>query len=122
MDHLVGIPYVEGGRAVEGADCWGTIRLYFKMRGIDLPSYDGPTIPANHHALVEARAGNGPWEKVETPQVGDLGLWKRGRDLHAGVLVRPNMVLHNDSKGRGSALERVGNVVGAGPEWWRYRG
>lgn len=118
---LVGIPYVEGGRDRTGCDCWGLVRLWYAERGIDLPSYDGPTIPADHEAIAAARRGDGPWRQVETPRVGDLGLWKRPRrELHAGVLVAPGMVLHNDSLSRGSAIQRFADVIGGRPEWWRH--
>ena len=121
-DHLIGIPYVEGGRDATGCDCWGLVRLWYMERGIELPSYDGPTIRHDHPDLLAARAGEGPWRQVTEPRVGDLGLWKRPRrELHAGVLVGPDMVLHNDSLGRGSALQRVHDVIGGRPEWWTYR-
>lgn len=123
LDDLVGIPYVSGGRGLDGADCWGTIRLYYAMQGIDLPSYDGPTIPSDHEAVRAARDGASPWRAVSVPAVGDLGLWKRPfRALHAGVMVDVGLVLHNDSLGRGSAIVRVREVIGGNPEWWRYGG
>lgn len=124
-DDLVGIPYRPGGRSVDGADCWGTVWLYYARHGIDLPSYDGPTIPVDHHALAAARRGDSPWRPVSEPRVGDLGLWKRqSGELHAGVMVAPGMVLHNDSnprrpRQRGSVIQRVEDV-GDAPEWWRY--
>lgn len=120
ISDLVGIPYVAGGRGLDGADCWGTARLYYQRIGIDLPSYDGPTIPSDHEAVRAAREGRSPWRRVDVPRVGDLGLWKRLRELHAGVMVAPGRVLHNDSLSRGSAIVRVQEVIGGRPEWWRY--
>ena len=122
LDRFVGLPYVEGGRDWTGTDCWGIVRLYLREAyGIELPSYDGPTIRHDHPDLMAARAGDGPWRQVEVPRAGDLGLWKRPRrELHAGVLVAPGMVLHNDSLSRGSAIVRVRDVIGGRPEWWRH--
>lgn len=118
---LVGIPYRAGGRDRSGCDCWGLVRLWFAERGIDLPSYDGPTIPSGHPALAAARAGASAWRRVDAPRVGDLGLWTRPRrELHAGVMAAPGMVLHNDSLSRGSAIVRVQDVIGCRPEWWRH--
>jgi cell wall-associated NlpC family hydrolase len=36
----VGLPWQDGGRGVDGVDCWGLVRIvYARELGIDLPSY-----------------------------------------------------------------------------------
>ena len=127
LDDWVGIPYREGGRDRSGCDCWGIVRLYLmETHGLELPSFDGPTIPADHPYLTDIRAERLPWREIRDPEprrVGDIGLWRRpGRELHAGVLVSasPALVLHNDSRCRGSAIQRMREVIGARPEWWRH--
>jgi cell wall-associated NlpC family hydrolase len=40
MRGYVGIPFVDGGRGMDGCDCWGLLRLvYQREAGIELPSY-----------------------------------------------------------------------------------
>ena len=38
---LLAIPYVPGGRSIEGADCWGMVQIcYSKLMGVEIPNYD----------------------------------------------------------------------------------
>lgn len=110
------VSFVELGRGMDGADCWGLLRLVLMHEaGVDVPAYGGigyEDSACDPKELMEFMAGEiaaqwAPiWERTaETPkdaiptgeQVFD-GLWLRphGRrqTIHVGVVVKPGWMLH----------------------------
>ena len=98
----VGLPFVDGGRSINGSDCWGLVRLVLKEQcGIDVPSYG--EIAAKELMRVArqmARDSDGDcWRLVHAPDTFDVVLMTapkvRGRvPAHVGVMVDPARVLH----------------------------
>jgi len=39
LDDLIGIPFINEGRSLDGCDCWGLVRLAFSTYGIIVPDY-----------------------------------------------------------------------------------
>lgn len=97
----VGVPFVDMGRAIEGLDCWGLIKIiYAEQLGIDLPDYG--EISANDLLRVARAMKNGQerWEAVDKPQEFDLvalRLYDRGWVGHVGVMVDGKRMLHTES-------------------------
>ncbi|MDF1685371.1 MAG: NlpC/P60 family protein [Parvibaculaceae bacterium] len=105
------IPYVDGGRDVEGCDCWGLVRLYlFELAGLELPTYG--TIGATEFAQIDAATAQGaagaPWGAEIQPgsyKKGDVALLKSvarvdGKSVvlpvHMGVFVDGQSVMHTE--------------------------
>lgn len=109
MRQYIGIPYVEGGRDYEGADCWGLVRLYYQTEyGIELPGLDGRYRVHDSQEVADLVDEIKPTisaTPVEWPQQGDVVVIKfRGYPMHTGIFIPGNRVLHTLS-GTESVLE-----------------
>lgn len=113
--NYIGIPYVDGGRDQEGADCWGLVRLVFREeRKIILPSY-GEIAAANLRAVareISAQTEGSPiWRRLapqETVRPLDVAVMRRfgsptGAAFHIGILTGERQLLHTE-KGADSHL------------------
>lgn len=116
---LVGIPWEDGGRTLEGADCWGAVCLgSLHLFGLVLPSYAGTyataSDPSAGEGIVSAdleRFDRISWGD-ELP--GDILLFRLygvvpatgelGRFWHAGLVVDGRRMLHLLGR-KGSTLE-----------------
>lgn len=101
----VGVPFVDGGRGIEGLDCWGLFRLVYAERlGIVLPSY-GDTSAFDLMAVTEAMAAgvaaDEQWREVLAPQEYD-GVLMRAYGArepgHVGVMIDKQRLLHVEQK------------------------
>ena len=99
----LGLPWAAGGRARQGCDCWGLVRLVYAAElGIDLPGYDGVSPCAAELAEIDAliAAGSGDWRQVDQPAPFDVLLFRRGRwRSHVGLHVTRGRMLHMDEGG-----------------------
>lgn len=128
FDEFVGIPFVDRGRTVDGADCWGLLRLaLLKVAGLELPAYD------EHYASCTERRANadmiqgslGDWQEVVRgrEQRFDAIVMKDGRfDSHIALVTRPGRMLHTYQGGT-SCVDRYAyspfreRIV----SFWRHR-
>jgi cell wall-associated NlpC family hydrolase len=118
----VGIPYLDRGRDRAGLDCWGLVRLFYREElGIELPSYADAYATAEDTAAAETlfAVGRRAWTPVQTPERGDVLLFRIGRHAsHVGVFLQADDFLHV-LKGRAVTVERISdrlwaqNLVGA---------
>ncbi len=105
IDGFIGIPYVDKGRSMSGADCWGLVILvYRQLANIELPSY-GEISASNLIAIArEMKAGLSDLEQWH-----DVGAEpRRALDVvvmhkldavdkfpyHVGVMISPRRLLH----------------------------
>ncbi|MDR1128246.1 MAG: C40 family peptidase [Treponema sp.] len=103
----VGIPFVSGGRGLEGCDCYGLVRLVLLLQfGYRLPLLSGEYRDALDSAVIEpvvhAQIPLLTGEKIETPEAGAVGVMKtRGAPSHIGIFVDAQYILHT--------LNRIGS-------------
>jgi cell wall-associated NlpC family hydrolase len=97
----VGIPYVPGGRTLQGADCWGLYSLVMAERfGLALPPYEGPNWASGASArAVAASAADYARQFDQVPagaeREGDAILLRTyGMPVHLGLVVAPGLMLH----------------------------
>jgi hypothetical protein len=109
---LLKIPYVQYGRDVSGADCWGLVRIArHRIRGDLIPLYNG----RNPDSISERDSGyldfsdNFGFDEM-APVVGTIAFCFRARlCVHAGIIVPVNgrlMALDSTSK-RGPMLQTM---------------
>lgn len=98
----VGIPFADLGRAHDGADCWGIVRLVAVERfGLRLPAWDGryPGCEPRHMRKMEGHVKRvlPAFERVQAPVSSDIVLVKvGGLPVHVGIVVAPGWMLHTE--------------------------
>lgn len=107
----IGIPFVSGGRGVDGCDCYGLVRLVYQNEfKISLPEIDGyanALIPELTNPLFQRYSPLILGERHEIPRPNDLVLINnRGLPTHLGVYVGESYILHTVRR-IGSCLQRV---------------
>ena len=111
MDYnkYIGLPYKDNGRDVNGVDCWGLARLFYKQElGIDLPDYS-ELYTGSHDPQVSQAIDTykDTWEPTSEGTTGDLCLFNiYGEPAHVGVYVGSRRFLHA-REGRDSVVESL---------------
>jgi lipoprotein Spr len=107
VNNYIGIPYRFGGDTLDGADCWGLVRIILHNEyQKELPAYyhDG----ADRHglwAIMDASLPTAPVDKISEPEPGDLVLLNIfGRPCHVGIVAGNGFMVHTLG-GHDSALE-----------------
>ncbi len=103
------VPYRRHGRAMDGADCWGFVRLAAASVGIDLPYWNEVDVCDLEECAGEiADLRDTYCTKVilGSEHTGDVvHMWSvvggKKRRLHLGIVTRPGRLMH---------LERIGGV------------
>lgn len=82
------VPYMEGGRTLQGLDCWGLILLVRQELGLqELPSIGG-AVASQPLAVDRAHSAVAPLLQVCAAQVGAVAAVFRGRlFVHAGAVI-----------------------------------
>lgn len=124
---LVGIPWLDRGRDLDGCDCWGLVRLAYRLGlGLDLPSCaDGYVTAADASAVDSLIQGGRPdWQviPVSEAQVWDLVLIY-DHPWHVGLVAYAGRMLHLP-EGRASVIEpfSTGRFSRRVEGVYRYRG
>lgn len=124
------IPFEDHGRAKQGCDCYGLVRLIFwDQFGIDLP-----LLTAGYKNTITDRKQIGKLvnmykalldvDEVTTPQLGDIAIIIRmGEPCHVGLMVTKLLLLHTEAPG-GPRLANIKHVYLRGQieGFYRYRG
>lgn len=108
----IGIPYKDGGRDLDGVDCWGLVRLIYNNEyNINLPSFSNEYVITDHDRVNElfAQYREG-WIVEENPKEGDVVLLRLlGNESHVGVLVNDKQFLHVTRKTL-AAIENLDSI------------
>ena len=100
VEKYVGIPFVDGGRNIEGLDCWGLVRLVYETEcGILLPSYGEISAEELNDVAHEigGESRKEPWHPVTNPRLFDVGVMhRRVTPVHVGLVaaIDPVRILH----------------------------
>jgi cell wall-associated NlpC family hydrolase len=110
VGRYVGIPFVSGGRDIEGCDCYGLVRLVLLERfGYKLPLLSGDYSDALNSTDLEpviiAKIPLLSGERIETPEAGAVAVMRsRGLPSHIGIFASGQFILHT--------LNRIGSHCG----------
>lgn len=93
------VPFVEKGRSMDGADCWGLACLIYKNElGIILPDYLDVYENTNERDVLAKVIGSereAHWINPVEPKEFDLVVLNmRGVPMHIGVVTKPNHMVH----------------------------
>ena len=113
----VGIPWKQGGRSFEGADCWGLLLLfYYNEFKIEINDYDSFFYDGDLDRIYDSGVEHGEydnWIKLEKPQPGAGILFRcLNYPIHVGICVNNRKFLH---------IERSKNSVIVDNWKWRNR-
>ena len=117
INKYIGMPWLDGGRDVDGFDCWGLFayvyehefNIKFKEQYHFLPGVDTKDIVKSFKKAIS----QGNWVKLDTPEYGcavamsmnknihHVGIWMGGGCMHAvrGVGVVYNNLMHLKNNG-----------------------
>lgn len=105
------IPFQERGRTRQGLDCYGLVWLVLREQfGVIMPSYDNiytSIMDDDKIISMTIKEAAQKWKKVETPQEGDVVLFRyKGFPLHCGIMVDGDEML-NIRRGIEVCLESI---------------
>ena len=114
----VGIPWQTRGRAHDGADCWGLVRLiYREVLSVEIDCLIDRYTPAmkahDIAGLVSVAAASGQWVKIASEDHAqfDVAVFSLGGlDNHVGVITGPGMMIHAQA-GQLSSIARLDSGV-----------
>lgn len=95
----VKIPFVDKGRALEGADCWGLVRIIYQQElGIELPMLNGYEDTYDRKNIKDIISNEcARWERVELGEEKpfDVVVFRMlGTAMHIGLVVKPGWMVH----------------------------
>lgn len=112
-DAYVGLPFKARGRARDGLDCWGLVRLVWAERcNFIMPSFDetddiAATIKTEANAFHETKDAKEFDAAIMMENVKIKSGWILA-PIHIGIVVEPNLVLHI-RRGHLSCIEPLKN-------------
>lgn len=116
-NEYVGIHYQEKGRAKDGADCWGLVRLVYQEQfNIALPTLLDEYETADKDSIAElVSITKEGWNQVDNPSAGDVVVFNIiGQPVHVGIVTSPGMFLHV-RRDQEAVIERLTTGV------WKHR-
>ena len=110
----IGVPFAEKGRSMDGADCWGLVKMIYEQElGIELPSYLECYETTNDRDILAEKISSERSEKWSNPATSKthdvIILRMRGVPMHVGVVTKPGYMVHC-AKGVGTAHERFDSM------------
>lgn len=112
----VGIPWRDQGCGRDGCNCWGLVRLIYRLElGIELPAFsDRVANDADREAIAAVIAGErSRWDLVERSAAAlfDVVIMRdAGVESHIGIVCGPGRLLHVP-QGGASMIQRMGGVA-----------
>ena len=107
MNRYIGIPFQDKGCLIDGADCYGIIRLIYKEDlGIEIPLFNGSCYDSRGIFLDYIRQISEYWELVKEPKKYDVIAMAHDPQhprvvQHFGIYMGDGIVLHT--------LENIGS-------------
>lgn len=106
----IGIPFENGGRTIQGADCWGLVMLVFEHFGVQLPDYQINCFATDDINGQIDQARN-EWRPIRRPEAPCLVVMRIDPDVpqacnHLGVYVGNGFMIHTLIR-QDSHLERM---------------
>ena len=114
-NNYVGIPFIDGGRSLKGADCWGIIKLmYADLFDFELPDYQISAFQTEKVIVTMEKEASRKWVQVKEPIFGDVVAMAnhprhRDRVNHVGFYLQKGRFLHA-MKETGSIISRVAEI------------
>lgn len=96
----IGVPFLDQGRDFQGWDCWGLIRrAYSECFGVELPDLDRCNVLSYEQGRELFDSLAVAYQEIEPGRAlsGDVVIL-RGVPCHAGLVVKPGLMLHVDQK------------------------
>lgn len=101
-DDLLGIPFAEKGRGLDGFDCWGLVQyVYARELKIQLPGYEwiyqNTITDCRDISAAVLNQSAEHWQKVEqkdAQQFDVIIMRMRGLPMHVGIVTRAGRMLH----------------------------
>lgn len=110
MNRYLRVPYVDGGRTMEGLDCWGLALLVRNDMGLpDLPA-DPLAIRGNGKAIADQFRSISSGLEVGKPKPGALAaVFKGSLFVHVGVVIEADgrLWVMETNPGYGVCIRRV---------------
>ena len=120
LNKYIGVPYVPGGRDMDGADCYGLVKMIYRDGlGLDLPDWETDEIDLRRfHETIVGVVTSGTFTEVE-PEDYAFAVCYRAKIAHHIGLVFKDGVMHTMSQGEKGAvfeplprfLSQYGHVV-----------
>lgn len=102
LDRYMAIPYVDGGRDMEGCDCWGLLRLiYADHLNIVLPEHSDVSAFDLMAVFKRVRDDRKEWQAVKEPEPFDGVLMNERPNSpvisHIGIVTPCGRVMHTNA-------------------------
>ena len=96
--NYLGIPWVMGGRDLDGFDCWGLLWIVYKNEfNTSIDEYPELNTESTKDVIKEVKKGMGKWEKLDKSENGCAVAMGRGNFInHVGIYWNRG-VLHTSS-------------------------
>lgn len=129
INKYIGIPFEDGGRTMNGADCFGLVKVYYQNeKDIDLEDYAISaldTVKISNQFSHEKKTTK-QWEEIKEPEEGCIILIniRNNPDIfcdHIGVYMGNDYFLHAYSKSN-SALSHLSKWKSHVRGYYRYIG
>jgi len=107
VQDLLGVPFVDGGRDMQGLDCWGLFIEVMRRCGYPVPDYKVSCFDAAGIGTAY-QEGIGAWQRVGSPSPGlavAMAIHEKAPDMvqHFGVALDRRRFIHT--------LEKTGVII-----------
>lgn len=109
-DDLIGVPFEDGGRSINGLDCWGLAKILYGRMGIEIPEYTISSERTHDVAVAMKYEFSTKWKRLETPKKGCLvaiRLQETEWANHCGIVLDHGYFIHAYCYETGVVIDRL---------------